>query len=361
MSVKKFIEKQEDNLIKDSLPGLTKIYQSKLLSEKIEKGLFHGFGTYHNRLYLYVLNSYQNHIKNAFFQTELNFNDSDANLLRIDVPLCEIGKARNSYKDIISAAKDIENLILSRTTYFENDSTEYQYDTPIFDTVYKPITINKRSILRIDIKKSLFNDLIHITLDPKTKKPLFTSFVYEVALNSDNKYLPKLYIFLSDWVNLGHRRISMKDLLVILGIDTNKHPSYIKPKYLNQKVMEPIKKELYAMCKFFFNYEVKKYKEQMDEYYYDFVILNREELLKFENSMNQIKKMLDNYEIGIYDDIQKYLEVHAQAYYSVDYLNLLVEVVYNCIVVFKKQHIEVKSEYIKKSIEQRFVENKDKK
>lgn len=355
MSVRKYFEKQEDNLLKDSLPGLTRIYQSKILSAKIEKGLFHGFGTYHNRLYLYVLNRYQNLIKNALFQTELAFSNTDPNILRIDVPLCEIGKSRSNYKDVVAAAKDIENLIISRTTYFENDDVQYQYDTRIFDTVYKPMTVNKKSILRIDIKRSLFNDLIQKQIDLKTNKPLYVSFIYEVALNSDNKYLPKLYIFLSDWVNLGFKKISMNELLVILGIDVLKHTSYAKPKYLNQKILEPIKKELYDKCKFFFNYEVKKYKEK-NECYYHFTILNKEEILKLENSMNQIKTMLDHYEMGIYDDIQQFLELHAKTNYSLDYMKFVMEVVYDCIAVFKRQQVERKGEYIQKTIENRFVQ-----
>lgn len=356
MSVKNLPENPDNKRLNDSLPGITQLYQSKLLSKKIEQGMFNGFGVYHNRLYLYVLSNYQEHIKNAFFgQTEIPFAEDDPNLLRVSVPLNEIGN-RPYYKEIINAAKDIENILITRKTYFDNDEAQYMYDTRLFDTVYQPITVNRKSVLRIDIKKSLFQDLIAKQIDDKSGKPLFTSFIYEVAKSSDNKYLPKLYIFLSDWVSLGRKRISMADLLVILGIDTVKNPSFKRYSYLNQKVINPIKTELYALCKFFFNYDVKKYKDK-DEHYYDFVIYNREELNKLDHSMDNMRRMLDNVEPQLYDDLKDFLNEHALKFYSESYNNLVGTIILECVQAFKKQDVARKDLYIRTAIEKRFIQN----
>jgi hypothetical protein len=239
-----------NNPIHDTLPGLTTVYQSKELTKRA----FKGFDVMHNRLYLYVLLSFQSEIFKHLTQLEIDFDDNqyNDNILKIKIELNKIAFNRSDFQSAINAAKDLEDIKIQRKTIIDNQ--EFTYHSRLFDTVYEPVIINKKKCIYVDIKRDLYDDLIkkHFSKDNKL---VFTTFYYEVCAHSRNKYLPKLYMLLSDSENRGFLPpISHVELAQILGIDFEVQKYYKQIKNFNARILEPIKKELYDTCKFMFNY-----------------------------------------------------------------------------------------------------------
>lgn len=323
--------------IKETLPGLTTVYQSKVMTNKT----FKGFDVLHNRLYLYVLFHFRNEIYKNITQLELDFNDNNNNnILQIKIELNQIAYSRKDYQKVINAAKDLSYILISQNKIIENE--EHEYEARLFDKVYIPKEKYKKKHILVDIEKNLYNDLIKKHIE--NGKLVYTKFYYEVCAQSRNRYLPKLYMLLSDSESRGFMPpISHFKLASVLGIDLEINKSYMQIKNFNSRILEPIKKELYNKCKFMFNYSFHKYVGK-DEYYYKFIIINRDELLKIENQFNHIKSFL----LPVYyDNLIELIEFKLKENYSSIYINKIAQHLFNATYDLKNKPIDNPLEYLK--------------
>jgi hypothetical protein len=298
MSVKNYQKSQESTARSTSLPAMTKIYHST----KLNSQSFKGFDIIHNRLLVYAISYYQNEIKGMINgQIKIDFKNPDK-YLKIPIYLNEIVNSRKGYSDVIESAKELEEFKVEQNVFI--DEIEYKTRTRIFNQVYEPIIVNKKSAIYVDINRSLFEEIVNVFYNNSTA--LYTSYYKEVIMKTQNRYLPKMYWFLSSNEKLGKRKIAFNDLIDLLGIDRATNETYTKIGRFNERVLKPIQKELYETCKFFFSFTFHKYKDRED-YYYNFTIINHEELLKIEKQMDFIKVTADEIFPIIGDELVKHL------------------------------------------------------
>jgi len=298
MSVKNYQKSQEGKARNTSLPALTKIYHST----KLNTSSFQGFDIVHNRLLVYAISYYQNEIKGMISgQLKIDFKNAEK-YLKIPIYLNEIVNSRKGYVDVINSAKELEDFKIEQNVFI--DDIEYKTRTRIFNQVYEPVIINKKSAIYVDINRSLFEEIVNVFYNNTTA--LYTSYYKEVVMKTQNRYLPKMYWFLSSNEKLGKRKIAFENLIDLLGVDREKNKTYTQIGRFNERVLKPIQKELYETCKFFFSFTFHKYKDRED-YYYNFTIINHEELLKIEKHIDFIKITLDDIFPTATDDIMKYI------------------------------------------------------
>lgn len=302
------ISKYASEFKKNNLAGLTTVYQSNKISNK----KFKGFSVIHNRLFLYIIQYYQNYIKNAINQQlSIAFDSIDKDYLEIPIELNKIVSQPNKYKDIYLAAQDILDQKISRNVQ-RNDEV-FIATSHIFTEVLEPVIKNRKSVMYVIINKSIFKEILDVFDNGKLG---YTQYYFEVAFNSRNKYLPKLYQYLASYENLGKKRISQNNLLELLGIDVSVTPTFKNISEINKKILEPIKKDLYSNAKFFFNYSWTLYKTK-NEYFYDFIIINRDELLKIDNQINILKELCNKIHFELFNSIFPLI----QNCYSSDLIN----------------------------------------
>jgi hypothetical protein len=274
------------------LPVLTKVYHSTKLNESN----FKGFDVIHNKLFVTAISHFQDEIvKSLHGQQHINFDDFDNSKLKIPIYLNEIVAQPSAYEAVYLAAKQMEELKVEQIRMIDN--VENVAEIRVFAEVWKPTKLKKKSIITVVVDKIFFKEMADVFYkDPA--KAYYLQYYKEVVMKSKNKYLPKLYWTLTQFTpkkeNGGFFIKSMSELLEIIGIDPTITPSYLEPKNLNSRVLNPIKTELYSTCGFYFTYTFHKYKEKgrENEYYYKFTILGETELSKNSNQIQFIEKLL---------------------------------------------------------------------
>lgn len=285
----------ENSIIPFNPFALTKVKQSRIISQRT----YPNFTALHYKLLVYTIKKFQDDIKNSMNakQLVLNFDEKENEIVKIPILLKEFTSSRKEYKKIFEVAKDLKKTDFPKQK-IEINGALFSYEPSVFVEVYEPVIVNKASVIYVDIRQQLYKDIVNVFF--QGEKALYTEYYYEIIMNNQNKYLPKLYWFLCDNAKLGSRKISFYDLAKEIGCNLEQNPSYKKDISLfNSNIINPIRDDLYSQCKFYFNYTYHKYKTKPADsdcpYYYIFTIINREDLLKIENQVDWFKTNLDKY------------------------------------------------------------------
>jgi plasmid replication initiation protein len=236
------------------LPGTTTtIYQSN----RVTNGRYGGFTLIQGKIFVCIMKQLQAAIQTGmdgkdWKQLEL-FRNTDKDMIKIGIPLSEIGK-NSQYKEIYEAADEMMSLRIKI-----NPPDGYESIATLIAQADVPKIINGKSILYLHMVKSVAEQLIIIDKNAQSGTPIqYTKYLYEVALAARSKYTYKLYWIISSWKEKGGFRVSYEKLREQLGISTevDEMGKYIYyPEYADfkRRILKPIQNDLEKKADCWFN------------------------------------------------------------------------------------------------------------
>jgi len=163
----------------------------------------------------------------------------NANEIRVVIPLKDFGVSPSNYKQLKQALKDIASIPV-------------EYDT------INPFTGGEmwgvRGFFSAEMDKARYHRNVHIILHKKiAEKVLFaltgyTQYYKEIALNSKNKYSPRLYMLISSWREKGGFKIKYEKFRALLGLK-DKYKRFYD---LYKNVIRPVYEELFEKADVWF-------------------------------------------------------------------------------------------------------------
>jgi hypothetical protein len=161
--------------------------------------------------------------------------------LHIEIKLSDIYHDNTKYKEVREALKTIAATPIE-INYINSKNEEIIRFTHLFDIEFnKGKYINK---FKLSIPKIFAQQLLDLTKG-------YTKYGYEVAIESNNKYIPILYTLLSSWKTKGGYKINIAELVELLNCPKSYATSF---KDLNKRVLVPGHEYLKNVGDIFFEY-----------------------------------------------------------------------------------------------------------
>ena len=252
MSVVKVTKIRKEKII---LPGETEVFQSNRITE----GRFVGFTLIQSRVLVCIMKQLQVPIKSSMSaissgtegqQLEMfKLNTVNSESMQIAIPLKEIGKPFQ-YKEIYESIEQMMSLKIKVKPLLSKENFKIAV---LINAIEMSKKINGTSVVFIQIMREVANELIYVEKNIKGQ-PIYTKYLYEVAMNASNKYTYKLYWLISSWKVKGGFHKTLKELYNFLGISDDEYPEYTDFK---RRVLIPIQKDLEKKSDCWFNCKEK--------------------------------------------------------------------------------------------------------
>lgn len=238
------------------LPGDTYIYQSN----RVTNGSFPDFNVYHSKIFVCIIKNLQKAIKaeidgqnwqqlNIFEETE------NGNFLKIGIPLSEIS-THNNYKQVLECFEGLRTFPISIESPL---GKQYDRITGLITEYDKPKRIQGKSVVFVNMRKQVAEQLIHISRNKVGAPISFTRYLYEVVMSSRNKYTWRIYTLISSWKKKGGFYISLQQFREILGLKPDEYKSYAD---IKRFILKPAQEELDHRADCWFNMSEKDFEQK---------------------------------------------------------------------------------------------------
>ncbi|RAI96993.1 replication initiator protein [Chitinophaga skermanii] len=237
------------------LPGSgTVLYQSN----RVTNGRF-SFTLYQWKILAATMKALQEPIKLSMYgidYKQLTLFNEDSKIIRVPIPLNEI-TTPNHYKDVVTAAKRLQDYKLSLKN---KDLTGYQDTIVFFSKVTAPekANIDNRSVtaIYVEMYKEVAEYLINMEQNDQGSPIKYTRYLYEVIIAAKSIYSPILYQKIASWSKKGEFVITLDELRLDLGLDSETYSNYSDFK---KRILLPVQKELMAHADIWYNCNAKDF------------------------------------------------------------------------------------------------------
>ena len=245
--------KRGDEII---LPGGSYIYQSN----RITNGRFPDFNIYHIKIFVCVIKQMQEAIQaemdgKNWQQLGLFEETEDSAFIRIGIPLMEI-TSHSNYAEVLACFEDLRKIPVSIESPMGKN---FDRITGLITEYEKPKLVNGRSVIYVNIRKPVGEQLITISKNERGKPISFTRYLYEVVMNSRSKYTWKIYTLISSWKTKGGFNITLENFRNMLGL---KEEEYVNYSDLKRRIIIPAQKELDHKADCWFNCSESGFEER---------------------------------------------------------------------------------------------------
>lgn len=238
------------------LPGDTYIYQSN----RVTNGSFPDFNIYHSKIFVCIIKNLQKAITaeiNGQDWRQLNiFEETEGgNFLKIGIPLSEIA-SHNNYKQVLEC---FEGLRTFPITIESPVGKQYDRITGLITEYDRPKRIHGKSVVFVNMRKQVAEQLIQISKNKLGAPVLFTRYLYEVVMSARNKYTWRIYTLISSWKKKGGFYISLEQFREILGLKADEYKSYAD---IKRFILKPAQDELDHKADCWFNCAEKDFEQK---------------------------------------------------------------------------------------------------
>lgn len=228
-------------------PTLTKMYVGNhLINARYNYSLIQ------ERIFNYVIFQCQEYIKQvkdgkAVEQLDIFTDINNPDNIRLKLPLKQLGR-HEDYEHIRESMQKMCTILI-QTPYSDKSGRKWKLWQGLFSKVYEPMELQRSGYMVAEIDKSVGAMLVSMQRRPDGTPINFSTFMYEVAAGSKNKYTSRLYKLVSSWQVKGGFYYSIDDLREYLQLGNK----YKDTNALRTWILKPVSDELKENADCWFN------------------------------------------------------------------------------------------------------------
>lgn len=172
----------------------------------------------------------------------------------INIPIClSHVSAPDMYDHVRDAALKMCSVVVS--TREEGKWTHWQ---GMFKKLSVPEDLKRskyiHAVMDIEVAKMIISMRTKM-VEGRTVPINYTTFLYEVALNTKNKYTPRMYKLISSYKKRGEFKYTVEELRDLLGLGTK----YKDTEALKRRILKPVMEELKKDADIYFDMELSDF------------------------------------------------------------------------------------------------------